>query len=471
MSDQPSAFGLIGLAVMGQNLARNVARQGYRTSVYNRTTTITTDFIETYSTEKNLVGHTSLASFVNSLVRPRKIMLMVKAGEAVDKVIEQLTPLLDPGDIIIDGGNSLFTDTIRREEYCRKQNIHFFGCGVSGGEEGALLGPSLMPGGEKNVYHQLQPIFQSIAAKDFAGNPCVTYISPNGSGHFVKMVHNGIEYAIMQMIAEAYQLLKTGYNLKANEIADIFSTYNHGRLQSFLLEIAVPVLRKIDEKTGQPLIDHILDQAGQKGTGRWTAIEGLKNGAEISTIVQAVNARVSSSQLELRKKYAALYGTNSRDNFLEIKDCIPKLEAALYAAITMAYHQGFELLDLASETYGWKINNAEVCRIWQGGCIIRAKTLVTFSAAFQQNPGQKLLLIPTIATDIKSAWNDWRKIIGSGVKIGVPLYSLGAALTSFESLVSTKTSANLIQGLRDFFGAHTFERIDRAGIFHADWNK
>ena len=443
-------------------------------------------------------------------------MIMVKAGRAVDMVVESLLPFLDKGDIIIDGGNSLYTDTIRREQELAEQGIHFFGCGVSGGEEGALHGPSLMPGGNKAVWEDLKPIFESIAAKDFDGGPCVTYLSPNGAGHYVKMVHNGIEYAIMQMIAESYQLLKDGYGLTAPEIADVFERFQQGRLESFLFEISVPVLRKRDDQDTQPgsganpelaslsgvrgsteerskpynntasstgsgdkeirqnsddqyLLEKVLDKAGQKGTGRWTAVESFKLGAESSTIAAAVNARVSSSMKSQRIKYSEIYGTNQRDNFLQIEQFIPKLEQSLYAAILVAYAQGFDLIAKAADEYDWDINFSEVARIWEGGCIIRAKVLKTMSEAFKAHPNKPLLMIPSLAEEIKDAWNDWRKVVGSGVKIGVPLFCLGGALTSFESLVSERTSANMIQGLRDCFGAHTYERIDLEGVFHTEW--
>ena len=462
-------FGVIGLAVMGQNLARNAANKGFKTVVYNRTTARMTDFIDQHGHD-NLVGEETLEGFVQALKAPRKILVMVKAGPAVDKVIEQLLPLLDEGDIIIDGGNSYYRDTIRREKELAEQGFNFFGCGVSGGEEGALKGPSLMPGGKKEVWDHLGPLLALIAAKDFHGNPCVTYLSENGAGHYVKMVHNGIEYAIMQMMAEAYQLLKDGYNLTPPQIADIFAEFQSGRLESFLFEISIPILRQQDPETDDNyLIDMILDKAGQKGTGRWTAVEAFTLGSEASTIAQAVNARVVSSQKTRRTLLADLYTAPKAKPKYAQKELVQKLEQSLYAAILLAYAQGFDLINDAAAEHDWDIDLAEVARIWEGGCIIRAQMLETLTKAFRSHPDYSLLQIPEFAEAIQAAWSDWRSVVALGAMIGVPMYCLSSALVSFEAGISARTSANFIQALRDTFGAHTYQRIDRDGTFHTEW--
>ena len=471
MSETLSDFGVIGLAVMGQNLARNVASRGHRTSVYNRTTEKMTELIEAHGSE-TLVGQETLEKFVQSLAKPRKIMIMVKAGKPVDYVIDDLLPLLDQGDIIIDGGNSLYTDTIRREKELSEKGFYFFGCGVSGGEEGALHGPSLMPGGSDQVWNWLQPILESIAAEDFSGGKCVTHVGADGAGHYVKMVHNGIEYAIMQMIAESYKMLEEGFGLEPPEIADVFEQYNNGKLASYLFEISVPILRKADEDGEGFLIDKVLDQAGQKGTGRWTAIEAYQRGGELSTIAQAVNARVSSSEVDRRSEYAAVYTPPnlSSGGRKSVEDFVKELENALYVAILVAYAQGFDLLEKAAEEQSWNLNFSEISRIWQGGCIIRAEILKTLQDAFLADAEKPLLQIESIQKAVTAGWGDLREVNKFGIDLGVPLYCLGSALTSLESLTSERTSANMIQGLRDYFGAHTYQRTDKEGTFHTDWD-
>ncbi len=466
-----SDIGLIGLAVMGQNLARNIESRGFKISVYNRTTKTMNNFIDQYGSE-TLEGQAELKDFVESLTSPRKIIVMVQAGSPVDAVIASLLPLLDKGDTIIDCGNSHFPDTIRREAELSTQGFHFFGCGVSGGEEGALKGPSLMPGGNKTVWENLAPIFTAIAAKDFSGNPCVTYLGENGAGHYVKMVHNGIEYAVMQMMAEAYDLLSKSFGLSAPEIADIFEKYNEGKLQSFLFEIAVPILREKDDLGEGYLLDEILDKAGQKGTGRWTAIEGLERGVDISTIIQAVHARTVSSRKDFRMQLAKQYENPSTGNMLPeeaLIDIIPELESALYAGMLVAYAQGFDLLRQAAEEMHWELNYAEVARIWEGGCIIRAQILNTLHEAFVEANNAPLWSINAIAQDLQQAWLSLRTINNLGVQSGTPLFCLGAALASLEAMTEERTSANFIQALRDSFGAHTYQRIDRDGTFHTEW--
>ena len=474
MSEQLSAFGVIGLAVMGQNLARNVASRGYRTSVYNRTTDKMTDLIAEYGSD-TLVGQESLESFVQSLEQPRKIMIMVKAGKPVDSVIADLLPLLGEGDIIIDGGNSLYTDTIRREKELTEKGLYFFGCGVSGGEEGALEGPSLMPGGSDKVWEWLKPILESIAAEDFSGGKCVTHIGENGAGHYVKMVHNGIEYAIMQMIAESYQLLEQGFGLEPPEIANVFDQFNKGRLSSYLFEIAVPILKKRDDLEEGFLIDKILDQAGQKGTGRWTAIESFQRGTEVSTIAQAVNARVSSSEKEKRTQYAERYdqlrSEMTKTSSASAEAFVLDLEKALYVAILVAYEQGFDLLSKTAKEQDWDLDFSEISRIWQGGCIIRADILKVLQEAFGSSKDSRpsLLMIDSVVGEVSGGWGSLKEVMKIGIDSSVPMYCFGAALTSLESLTSSRTSANMLQGLRDYFGAHTYKRIDREGVFHSDW--
>jgi 6-phosphogluconate dehydrogenase len=399
------------------------------------------------------------------------VAIMVKAGNPVDMVIEQLLILLDKGDTIIDFGNSNFHDTIRREKFLAEKGLHFFGCGVSGGEEGALKGPSMMPGGSQTVWEDLKPILESVCAKDFSGGNCVTYIGANGAGHHVKMVHNGIEYAIMQMMAEAYEILSTVFKLTPPEIADIFEKYDQGKLQSYLFEIAIPILRKEDELADGYLIDKILDKAGQKGTGRWTAIEGLERGIDISVIMQAVNARIVSSQKNMRLKLAKDYQKPERKPTSPeaLKSMIPALENALYAGMLVAYAQGFDLLRQAAKEMEWNLDYAEIARIWEGGCIIRAQILNTLHDAFEKSNNASLWEIEKIKEDLQENWEDLRATVVFGNQAGTPMFCLGAALSSFEGMTNTRTSANFLQGLRDFFGAHTYQRTDQEGTFHTDW--
>ncbi len=466
-----SDIGLIGLAVMGQNLARNIASRDFKVSVYNRTTETTTDFITEHGSD-NLVGQDSLEDFVNSLQSPRKIIVMVKAGRPVDLVIESLLPLLDKGDTIIDCGNSHFPDTIRREKELSAQGFNFIGCGVSGGEEGALKGPSLMPGGNVNVWEELSPIFTAIAAKDFDGQPCVTYLGKDGAGHHVKMVHNGIEYAVMQMMAEAYDLFSKSFGLTAPQIADIFEQYNKGPLESFLFEISIPILRQEDDLEAGYLLDKILDKAGQKGTGRWTAIEGMERGVDISTIIQAVNARIVSSRKDFRVELATKYKNPSEGQALPeaaLAEIIPEVEQALYAGMLVAYAQGFDLLRATAEEMEWELNYAEVARIWEGGCIIRARILNTLHEAFEKSNNAPLWTIEDIVKDLQGSWLSLRTVNALGGQSGTSMFCLGAALASFEGMSEARTSANFIQALRDSFGAHTYKRTDQDGTFHTEW--
>jgi len=457
-----SNIGLIGLSVMGANLARNIANNNFKISVFNRTTKVTDEFIEKFG-EENIKGSSSLEDFVNSIETPRKIIIMVKAGKPVDLVIDSLLPLLSKEDIIIDCGNSNFEDTIRREKSLEEKNINFLGCGVSGGEEGALNGPSLMPGGKEESYNQISDILKSIAAKDFAGNSCVTYLSTNGSGHYIKMVHNGIEYGIMQLMAEAYDLLRKVYKLKANEIADIFEKLNQGKLKSYLFEISVPVLRKQDDNDSF-LIDKILDSAGQKGTGKWTAIDALKRGVSASVISESVFARITSSFKEKRVELEKLYPKTDKKPEIELDEFVKILEDALFSGMLISYAQGFDLIKEACKEQNWSIDLSEVARIWQGGCIIRAEILKLLEQSFKKGNVHLFEVQQLRITDY-----ELRELVKIGINHGVSLPSFFASISYFDAMTNTNSSANFIQGLRDYFGAHTFKRIDKSGDFHSDW--
>ncbi len=462
---------LIGLGVMGQSLARNIASQKFRVLTYNRTTKKAVQFIEEYGNDY-LDYKANLKALVKELKTPRKIILMVPAGKPVDDMIQSLAKLLSKNDILIDAGNSLFKETIRRNELLKKKGIHFVGMGVSGGEEGALRGPSIMPGCDAKVWKSIRPILTKIAAKDFKGKPCVTHVGTDGAGHYVKMVHNGIEYAVMQMMAEAYEMLKSIYGLKPNEIANVFSKYNRGRLKSYLFEISVPVLsRKDDFKKGY-LIDFILDKAGQKGTGRWTVIDALERGAVIPTIAEAVFARSLSSNKTERIVLSKLYKTRESKNLLSRKAFVKQLESALYAGMISCYAQGFELIRLAAEQQNWKLNFAEIARIWEGGCIIRADLLNFIHKAFASKRGKPVHLF--MIGDIKKALQKdapaLSEVVSLGARSNVPIAAMATAHAYLYGMTSSVVPANFIQGLRDFFGAHTYERADKKGIFHTPWS-
>ncbi len=464
-TEKSADIGLIGLAVMGANLARNIADKKISTVVHNRTSEKTNAFIKEFG-NKYLFGENNLKDFVATLKTPRKIIIMVKAGEPVDELIAQLAPLLSKDDIIIDCGNSNYNDTKRRS----KNFKNFIGCGVSGGEEGALHGPSIMPGGDKQAVSKILPILQRIAAKDFSGKPCVTYIGENGAGHYVKMVHNGIEYGVMQMMAEAYEMLRTIYKLPAPKIAKIFEKFNHGKLKSYLFEIAVEVLNKKDEFKKGYLIDNILDKAAQKGTGQWTGIDSLTRAVSLSTITEAVYARINSSEKNRRQKISKLYPLPKPTKKIPLRKFTKLLEDALYAGMLSSYAQGYTLIQKAAEEEGWKINLAEVSRIWEGGCIIRAKILNDLHKAFNKNSHLHLFEIPTLAKTLKSTTPALRETVSYATATGIPIPSLATAQAYFESMRSEKLSANFIQGLRDYFGAHTYERTDKKGVFHSIWN-
>jgi len=460
-----SQIGLIGLSTMGANLARNIANHNFKISVFNRTTTVTDKFIENFGSDY-ISGFNNLEDFVNSIEQPRKIIIMVKAGNPVDLVIESLLKFIDKEDIIIDCGNSNFEDTIRREKYLSEQNINFLGCGVSGGEEGALKGPSLMPGGKRETYNQVAEIFESIAAKDFTENPCVTYLSTDGAGHYVKMVHNGIEYGIMQLMAESYDILRKVYKLQADEISYIFEKLNNGKLKSYLFEISIPILRRRD-KNNSFLIDNILDSAGQKGTGKWTAIDSLKRGISVSIISEAVFARITSSFKEKRVELNKLYPKTDKKPEIELNEFITILENALFSGMLISYAQGFDLISQAAIEQGWEINMSEVSRIWQGGCIIRAKILKLLEQYFKENQNHLFQVKEFKITDY-----ELRKLVTLGLNHNISLPSFFASISYFDAMTSINSPANFIQALRDYFGAHTFKRIDKEGVFHEDnWNE
>ncbi len=466
---EKAQIGLIGLATMGQNLSRNIANNGYKISVYNRTTEKTEQFIAEYGNEK-LQGTKTIEEFIESLAKPRKVMILVKAGKPVDMVIEQITPLLDQDDIIIECGNSYYEDTERRYQAAKEAGLQYLGCGVSGGEEGALNGPSMMPGGDDRTWEQVKEILEAIAAKDFQGGPCVTHIGPRSAGHYVKTVHNGIEYGVMQIMAEAYEIFRSVYQLSAPEIADIFDQYNQGQLQSFLFEIASQMLRKEDELTDDYVIDHILDRAAQKGTGKWTSIDALDRGVGLSTITEAVFARVISSQKEQRVKLSKLYPNKKFEKSIPLEEIIKLVDNALYASMLSSYAQGYDLLHLAAQEENWQLDLGEISRIWEGGCIIRAKILNKLHQAYAgQNNYQHLFSIDQFKEDLLKTTPDLKKVVSFMVQNSLPCSALSTALSYFEAMTSANVSANFIQGLRDFFGAHTYERDDREGHFHTEW--
>lgn len=466
---QPS-FGVIGLAVMGENLALNVESRGFPVAVYNRTSSKTEEFMAKRASDKNVTAAYSLEDFVKTLARPRKILVMVKAGKPVDIVIDQLKPLLEPGDMIIDGGNSLYQDTERRTKDLEATGLGFVGMGVSGGEEGALNGPSLMPGGTDTAYKELEPILTKIAAQVDDG-PCVTYIGPGGAGHYVKMVHNGIEYGDMQLIAEAYDLLKNGLGLDHQQLHQVFSEWNTtDELNSFLIEITADIFKYIDPDTNQPLVDLILDSAGQKGTGRWTVVSSLELGVPIPTMYAAVNARVISSYKQERVAAAKeLTGTTGKYDG-DSQAFINKVRDALYCSKMCSYAQGMALLGKASQEFNYNLNLAETARIWKGGCIIRAGFLDKIKNAFNENPKlPNLLLAPEFKQTILDRQEAWRDVLVVSNQLGIPVPAFSASLDYFDSYRRDRLPQNLTQAQRDYFGAHTYERTDKEGVFHTEW--
>src|SRR3954447_8532723 len=470
MTTNQCDIGVIGLAVMGENLVLNMASKGFSVAVYNRTTAVTEKFLNGRAKGKNIVGGTTPEEFVHALKRPRKAMIMVKAGAPVDAVISQLAPLLEKGDVIIDGGNSLFTDTQRRCKELEGKGIHFVGMGVSCGEEGALKGPSLMPGGPRESWEIIAPIFRKIAAQ-VDGEPCCRYMGPDGAGHYVKMVHNGIEYGDMQLICEAYAILKDVLGLAGNELAEIFEEWNKGDLESYLIEITSQIFRKIDPDTGNPLVDMILDKAGQKGTGIWTLQAAIRQYVVISTINAAVEARVISSRKEDRVAASKILPQLRARTFKGNRDrFVDAVRDALYASKIISYAQGMELLRSGSTTYDWKLNLSDIAMIWRGGCIIRAKFLNRIVEAYKRDPAlQNLLLDRYFTRAIKRTQPKWRVVVSTAIKFGVPVPAFSASLAYYDSYRSAGLPANLLQAQRDFFGAHTYERIDKPGVFHTEW--
>ncbi len=465
-------IGLIGLAVMGENLVLNMESKGFHVAVYNRTTSVVEAFEAGRGKGKNFVFAKSLQDFVAALKRPRKAQIMVKAGAPVDAVIEQLIPLLEPGDIIIDGGNSLWTDTQRREKYLKEKGIHFFGVGVSGGEEGALKGPSIMPGGSKEGWQSLAPIYTKIAAQ-VEGEACCRHMGADGAGHYVKMVHNGIEYGDMQLICEAYAILKATINPTAEELHEIFAEWNRGELDSFLIEITKNIFTKIDAETGKPLVDLILDKAGQKGTGKWTVGHSIEMGVPLSTIGAAVEARILSSMKDERVAASKeLPGPDAKAFTGDRAAIIEAVRDALYASKIISYAQGFVQLGAAAKQYGWELNFGDIATIWRGGCIIRARFLNRIKQAYERNPALKnLLLDPFFRDVIAKTQSNWRYAITTAIERGVAAPAFSASLSYYDSYRSERLPANLLQAQRDYFGAHTFERIDKpAGeFFHFEW--
>ncbi len=466
-------FGLIGLGVMGQNFVLNVERNGYGVAVYNRTAETTDKYIAGPAAGKNIKPAYTLKEFIDSLESPRKIMLLVKAGAPVDATIQQLIPLLDKGDLIIDGGNSFFTDTERRAKELESQGFNFFGMGVSGGEEGALWGPSLMPGGSRDAYKEVEPIMSAVAAKaDEDGEPCVTYLGPGGSGHYVKMVHNGIEYGDMELIAEAYYLLDRALGLSAQEFHEIFTEWNKAELSSFLIEITAKVFSKVDEDTGKPLVEVILDKAGQKGTGRWMGENALELGISIPTIIAAVNGRIISSQKEERVHASSVLTGPTKKYEGGSQKLIDATRDALYVSKICSYAQGMSLLKKASVEYGYNMDLGAIARIWRAGCIIRARLLNDITSAFNRNKDLPNLLVDdAFRESVNSRQESWRFVIKCAIEMGIPMPAMSASLAYYDSYRSERLPANLIQAQRDFFGAHTFERIDKPGTFHADWEE
>ncbi|MDQ8015985.1 MAG: decarboxylating NADP(+)-dependent phosphogluconate dehydrogenase [Bordetella sp.] len=468
-ADKKSDFGLIGLAVMGQNLVLNVESRGFQVSVYNRTTSVTDAFVAK-NPGKQLVGCDTLEAFVQSLATPRKIMVMVKAGAPVDQVIEQLIPLLEKDDIVIDGGNSLYTDTERRDAYLAGKGLRFIGAGVSGGEEGARKGPAIMPGGPASTWEVMKPIFESIAAK-VDGQPCVIHIGPGGAGHYVKMIHNGIEYGDMQLICEAYALFKAA-GFTTDEMAAVFNQWNEGDLQSYLIQITGKALEQKDPDTGKPLVDVILDKAGQKGTGQWTLINAAEQAVVISTINAAVEARVLSSQKKQRVAASAVLQGPTPALSLEKKALVDKVHDALYASKVISYTQGFDLIKTMGEKRQWGLDLGGIASIWRGGCIIRARFLNRITEAYRNDAAlANLMLAPFFKELLNRTQQNWREVVALAVSNGIPVPAFGASLAYYDSYRSARLPANLLQAQRDFFGAHTYERIDQpeGRFFHTEW--
>ena len=464
-------IGLIGLAVMGENLVLNMESKGFTVAVYNRSIEKVDKFLQGRGEGKKFIGAHSVEQFVKTVKRPRKLMMLVKAGKPVDDLIEQLLPFLEPGDILIDGGNSYFPDTIRRTKYVEEKGFLYIGTGVSGGEEGALLGPSIMPGGTPQAWPHVKPIFQAISAKVQDGTPCCDWVGENGAGHFVKMVHNGIEYGDMQLICEGYQIMRDLGGLGNDEMHEVFAAWNKGDLDSYLIEITRDIMAYKDTD-GKPLVEKILDTAGQKGTGKWTGIEALELGVPLTLIVEAVFARSLSASKDERVKASGILVRKQSPYSGERKDLIADLGNALYAAKIVSYAQGYALMRTAAKEYNWNLNYGGIALMWRGGCIIRSAFLGKIREAFDKNPAlDNLLLDPYFTAKVLQAQEGWRRVMAAAVLNGIPVPALSSALSYFDGYRSARLPANLLQAQRDYFGAHTYERNDRprGEFFHTNW--
>ena len=471
MSNESADVGLIGLAVMGENLALNMESRGFRVAVFNRTTSRVDEFVQGRAKGKRFIGAHDVKEFIASLRRPRKIVMLVKAGAAVDQLIDQLLPLLEPGDILIDGGNSLFTDTIRRTRRVEDSGMLFVGSGVSGGEEGALLGPSLMPGGSPAAWPHIKPIFQQICARTPDGEPCCDWMGENGAGHFVKMIHNGIEYGDMQLIGETYDVMKRVLGLSNAEMRDVFADWNSAELDSYLIEITRDILGFVD-KNGEATIDQIVDAAGQKGTGKWTVIEALDQGIPLTLISEAVFSRSLSAAKAERVAASKHLRPVVSEYKGERQQLINDLRQALYASKIISYAQGYQLLRAAAKAYQWNLNYGGIAMVWRGGCIIRSAFLGDIKKAFDHDTGLvNLLLDPFFRDAVSTRQAGWRRAIVAAVQSGIPVPCMSAALSYFDGYRAERLPANLLQAQRDFFGAHTYERLDqpRGQFFHTDW--
>ncbi|ORV45556.1 phosphogluconate dehydrogenase (NADP(+)-dependent, decarboxylating) [Mycolicibacter engbaekii] len=463
-------IGVTGLAVMGSNIARNFARHGYTVALHNRSVAKTDALLQAHGSEGNFVRSETIPEFLAALEKPRRVLIMVKAGDATDAVINELADAMEPGDIIIDGGNALYTDTIRREKAMAARGLHFVGAGISGGEEGALNGPSIMPGGPKESYESLGPLLEEISAH-VDGVPCCTHIGPDGAGHFVKMVHNGIEYSDMQLIGEAYQLLRDGLGLSAPQIAEVFTEWNAGDLDSYLVEITAEVLRQVDAKTGKPLVDVIVDEAEQKGTGRWTVKSALDLGVPVTGIAEAVFARALSGSVAQRRAAVGLAAGTLGARPSDAAQFTEDVRQALYASKIVAYAQGFNQIQAGSAEYGWNVAPGDLATIWRGGCIIRAKFLNRIKEAFDTDPELvSLLAAPYFRSAVEDAIDCWRRVVVTATQLGIPVPGFASALSYYDGLRTERLPAALTQAQRDFFGAHSYGRVDAPGKYHTLWS-
>ncbi|MGW4535436.1 NADP-dependent phosphogluconate dehydrogenase [Nocardia sp. NPDC004340] len=469
-SEARAQIGVTGLAVMGSNIARNFARHGYTVALHNRSIGKTDALLAEHGGDGDFVRTETVEEFVAALEKPRRVLIMVKAGDATDAVIEELAAAMEPGDIIIDGGNALYTDTIRREAAMKARGLNFVGAGISGGEEGALNGPAIMPGGPKESYESLGPLLESIAAQ-VDGVPCCTHIGPDGSGHFVKMVHNGIEYADMQLIGEAYNLFRDALGFDAKQIADVFTQWNSGDLESYLVEITAEVLNQVDAKTGKPLVDVIVDAAEQKGTGRWTVKSALDLGIPVTGIAEAVFARALSGSRAQRAAAKGLASGVLGEKPTDVAEFTEAIRQALYASKIVAYAQGFDQIAAGSAEYDWDLHPGDLATIWRGGCIIRARFLNRIKEAYEADPSlPSLILAPYFREAIETAIDSWRRVVVVATQLGIPVPAFASSLSYYDGLRAERLPAALTQGQRDFFGAHTYERVDAEGKYHTLWS-